>query len=181
MAPERQQTAQQQTTSNHSPTNLHWHSKSVIITGAASGIGKALAGEMINRGAVVWLTDINPEVVAIAECLGANAKGFVLDVSDSDAFKQVIEQLIASTGKIDYLFNNAGIGFGCDTVELSTAHYDRYIDINIRGVTNGVSHAYPIMVKQGFGTIVNTASVGGLLPSDAVFTIVRNPCLTIIG
>jgi len=148
--------------------HMHWNGKSVVITGAASGIGKALAEAMLKHGAYVCLADINDSVLELAETLGERARGVVLDVVNAEAFKQVIENVVEQHGRLDYLFNNAGIGFGADAVSLSVAHYDRYIDINIRGVTNGVAVAYPLMVKQGFGSIVNTASCGGLIPSPIV-------------
>jgi NAD(P)-dependent dehydrogenase (short-subunit alcohol dehydrogenase family) len=148
--------------------HVHWQDASVVITGAASGIGKALAEGMLKRGAHVCLADINGSVLELAEALGERASGVVLDVTDAEAFRRVVENVAEQHGKLDYLFNNAGIGFGADAASLSLEHYDRYIDINIRGVTNGVAVAYPLMVRQGFGSIVNTASCGGLIPSPIV-------------
>lgn len=145
---------------------MHWKGKTVFITGAASGIGLGLTKEMIARGARVWMADINQNITQVSKSLGNNAIPVTLDVSNYDDFDAAVSKVIEADGKIDYLFSNAGIGYGCDAVELTHKHYDRYIDINIRGVTNGISLVYPIMVKQGFGTIVNTASVGGLIPSS---------------
>lgn len=145
--------------------NTFWMDKTVLITGAASGIGLGLAKEMLARGAEVWLSDINPKLEQIAESLGAKAHALSFDVANIEAYTQAVNQVVSQSGKLDMLFNNAGIGYGCDSVELTHKHYDRYIDINIRGVTNGISIVYPMMAKQGHGTIVNTASVGGLLPS----------------
>ncbi len=144
---------------------MYWTKKTILITGAASGIGLGLAAEMILRGAKVWMADINHNIEDVACDLGGNAIPIVLDVTKYEDYESLILNIIQTDGKIDCLFNNAGIGFGCDAAELTHKHYDRYIDINIRGVTNGISLVYPIMVKQGFGTIVNTASVGGLIPS----------------
>ena len=145
---------------------MNWKNQTVLITGAASGIGLGLATEMLRRGAKVWMADINDDITTIANKLGTNAIPVTLDVTCIETFESVINRIITTDRKLDYLFNNAGIGFGCDAAELTHEHYDRYIDINIRGVTNGISIAYPLMVKQGFGTIVNTASVGGLIPSS---------------
>ena len=145
--------------------NPFWHNKIVLITGAASGIGKALATEMIQRGARVWLADINPAVKTVAMSLGDSARWQVFDVADYAAWQQALDQVLAQDSKLDFLFNNAGIGFGCDAVDLTHAHYERYIDVNLRSVTNSVALVYPLMVKQGAGTIVNTASMGGLIPS----------------
>ncbi|OUS32383.1 hypothetical protein A9Q99_00925 [Gammaproteobacteria bacterium 45_16_T64] len=145
---------------------MHWKNKIVLITGAASGIGLALSKEMIRRGAMVWMTDISADIHERAKNLGDNATSEILDVSCIKGFQAFISKITSTHKQIDYLFNNAGIGYGCDAGELTHEHYDHYIDINIRGVTNGISLVYPIMIKQGFGTIVNTASVGGLIPSS---------------
>ncbi len=144
---------------------LVWRDKCVLITGAASGIGWALAKAVHQRGAHVWLLDINEQVRERASQLGDRACGRRLDVSDYSEWESLIREVQDQHTSIDVLFNNAGIGFGCDAVDLTRAHYDRYIDVNIRGVTNGISLLYPKMVQQGFGTIVNTASMGGLIPS----------------
>lgn len=145
--------------------NNHWRNKTVLITGAASGIGLGLATEMLKRGASVWMADINEDVLSVAEGLGPNARAVILDVADYSAWETVVESILAEKIHLDYLFNNAGIGFGCDALDLTRQHYDRYIDVNIRGVTNAIALVYPIMAEQGFGTIVNTASMGGLIPS----------------
>lgn len=145
--------------------NNHWNNKTILITGAASGIGKALATQLCTHGASVWLADVDPKVSEIARELGANAKSLVFNVSEYPAWEKALHTILSQDFKLDYLFNNAGIGFGCDAQELTHQHYDRYIDVNIRGVTNGVALVYPFMIKQGFGTIVNTASMGGLMPS----------------
>ncbi|MCG8312012.1 MAG: SDR family oxidoreductase [Pseudomonadales bacterium] len=145
--------------------NSHWQGKTVFITGAASGIGQGLASEMLNRGAKVHLADINEEVFHVAHKLGSKASAVRFDVKDYSAWQKAITEFLNAFNKIDYLFNNAGIGFGCDSLSLTHEHYDRYIDVNIRGVTHGIALVYPIMAKQGFGTIVNTASMGGLMPS----------------
>ena len=75
-----------------------------------------------------------------------------------------VQQVVDEGGRIDGIFNNAGIGVGGDALELNVGHYDRCIDVNIRGVVHGVVAAYPLMAAQGSGLIVNTASAAGLLP-----------------
>jgi NAD(P)-dependent dehydrogenase (short-subunit alcohol dehydrogenase family) len=124
---------------------------------------------MATRGATVWMTDIDaPGVERAARAIGAGTHAAPLDVRDADAVRQMVERVVSEHGRIDYLFNNAGIGVGGEAHELTTAHYDRIIDINIRGVVHGVAAAYPIMVKQRSGHIVNTASTAGLLPAPLV-------------
>ena len=144
----------------------HWKGKSAIVTGAGSGIGLALSEAMLARGAQVWLTDINAKSVAeAAERLGEGAHWLYLDVRDVGAVQACVDQVVEQHGTLDYLFNNAGIGVGGRSEDLSEAHYDRIIDVNIRGVINGVLAAYPQMIKQGHGHIISTASMAGLTPS----------------
>lgn len=140
--------------------------KSAIITGAASGIGLALAKGLVARGARVWLTDIDSAAASsAAEALGASARSLPLDVRDADTFAGIIHDVAAEQDGLDFLFNNAGIsGAPGETHELSAGHFDRVTDINIRGVTNGIAAAYPLMVEQGQGHIINTASSAGLVP-----------------
>lgn len=143
-----------------------WNDASVLVTGAASGIGLALSKAMAKRGAAVWMTDIDAaRVQKAANAIGGKARAAALDVRDAEAVRALVERVVAEHGRIDYLFNNAGIGLGGQALELTNAHYDRIIDINIRGVVHGITAAYPIMIKQRSGHIVNTASMAGLVPA----------------
>ena len=145
---------------------IGFENKTAIVTGAGSGIGLALSKELIERGAKVWLTDINENAVNEASVqLGNQANSARLDVRHSEAIKTLVEHVANSEGHLDFMFNNAGIGIGGEMQDLTVEHFDRIIDVNIRGVMNGVAAAYPLMVKQGNGCIVNTASAAGLTPS----------------
>jgi len=142
--------------------------RTVLITGGASGIGLALARQLAWRGAEITLADINVEGVRhAAEQLrrdsGAVVRSCVLDVRDEDAFRDVVQAASSTTGALDALFNNAGISMGGPTERLTAAHWDRIIDVNLRGVINGILAAYPQMVEQKRGHIVNTASGVGLV------------------
>jgi NAD(P)-dependent dehydrogenase (short-subunit alcohol dehydrogenase family) len=133
-----------------------------LVTGGGSGIGRALSIELAKRGAFVHVTDVNGDSAEkTASDIGASAKHAALDVRDAAAVQKVCD----GVGRIDYMFNNAGIGVGGEVQDLSLAHWDRIIDINIRGVIHGVHAVYPGMVARGSGHIINTASVAGLAPA----------------
>lgn len=150
-------------------TTNPWNQANAVVTGAASGIGLALSTALVQRGANVWMTDVNAEKVGpAAEALGPKARAAALDVRDAPAVRELIEGVAREAGRIDYLFNNAGIGLSGEVHELGVEHFDRIIDVNIRGVVNGIVAAYPLMVKQRSGHIVNTASMAGLTPVPLV-------------
>lgn len=143
--------------------------RTAVVTGGASGIGRALATALVRRGAHVTVADIDAgraERVAaeLAGGAGGAARAVHLDVTDADAVAEVMRSVKAEHGRLDLVFNNAGIGVGGRTDEFSLDHWNRTIDINLRGVVHGVHAAYPIMLEQGSGHIVNTASVAGLMP-----------------
>ena len=141
-----------------------YEGKVALVTGGASGIGRALGSALAARGARVWLSDVNAEGVRdAADAIGGTVSAATLDVRDAEAFAGLARSIEASDGPVDLLFNNAGIGVGGEVHELGAAHFDRVIDINIRGVTNGVAAVYPGMVARGSGHIVNTASAAGLV------------------
>jgi NAD(P)-dependent dehydrogenase (short-subunit alcohol dehydrogenase family) len=137
--------------------------KTAVITGAGSGIGRALSLAMAKRGARVVVTDINEESArrVAAEC-GSGAIARCLDVREAPAVQAAVDETVRDHGAIDYMFNNAGIGVAGEVDEIPLAGWDLIIDVNLRGVIHGVAAAYPHMVRQGFGHIVNTASLAGL-------------------
>lgn len=139
-----------------------------LVTGAASGIGAALARAIAERGAHVTLADIDlasaeAQAQAIRE-LGYSAEARQLDVTDREAVKQLADALVDAHGRLDLLFNNAGIGVTGEARDLSADAWDRIIDINLRGVIHGIQAVYPHMIRQGSGHIANTACVAGLVP-----------------
>jgi NAD(P)-dependent dehydrogenase (short-subunit alcohol dehydrogenase family) len=152
------------------PIDSHFQGRVAIVTGAASGIGKALSGALARRGATVVLADIDEAgVKAAADALAAGPPGRVsgvtLDVTDAEAVASLVRRTAQDHGHLDFMFNNAGIGIVGPVHELTLAHWKRVIDVNLHGVVHGVVAAYPVMIDQGRGHIVNTASLAGLLPS----------------
>jgi NAD(P)-dependent dehydrogenase (short-subunit alcohol dehydrogenase family) len=133
-----------------------------IVTGGGSGIGRALSRELAKRGAVVHVTDIDAaSAEKVAREIGGSAKHAKLDVRDAAAVKKVVDD----AGRVDLLFNNAGIGVGGEIQDLTLAHWDRILDVNVRGVIHGIHAVYPQMIARRSGHIVNTASMAGLAPS----------------
>ncbi len=136
-----------------------------LITGGASGIGEALGRELAGRGARVMLADRSPDEAArVASEIGATggtAESVQLDVRDAEAFEAAVARVMRDHGRIDYLFNNAGIGVGGAFEEHTLDDWRYIIDVNVLGVVYGCHAAYPRMIEQGFGHIVNTASMAG--------------------
>ena len=144
-------------------------SRTAIVTGGASGIGRALGTALVRRGDRVVLADVDGEAAsAVAERLSAAGPGeataATVDVRDADAVRALVTATAERDGRLDLLFNNAGLGIGGAAEELTAAHWDRTLDVNLRGVLHGVQAAYPLMLRQGHGHIVNTASLAGLMP-----------------
>ncbi len=144
-----------------------------VVTGAASGIGRAISVALIRRGATVVLTDVDEAGAKVAaESIAAGPPGRAssagLDVTDADAFADLARRVSEEHGHLDLLFNNAGIGVSGDVADLPLPYWQRVIDVNLRGVVHGVLAAYPIMIRQGSGHIVNTASLAGLIPAPVL-------------
>jgi NAD(P)-dependent dehydrogenase (short-subunit alcohol dehydrogenase family) len=141
-----------------------------IVTGGASGIGRALGAALVRRGAQVVLADVEGTAAAgVAQQLTAmgpgTASGAPMDVRDAAAVAALVADTAGRHGRLDLMFNNAGLGIGGPVEELALAHWDRAIDVNLRGVVHGIHAAYPVMLRQGHGHIVNTASLAGLVPT----------------
>jgi len=142
---------------------------SVIITGGASGIGRALALEMARRGAMIVIADrqlsLAEAVVEEITSLGGQAWSRELDVRDFSTLENIVNELVNKTGRLDYMINNAGIGLGGLAEDLQLADWQEVLDVNLQGVINGIQASYKVMISQGFGHIVNTASIAGLIPT----------------
>ncbi len=143
--------------------------KVAVVTGGASGIGKAICQELVQQNVFVIITDINNELgVKLAEELNVdsvNATYDYLDVTNYDNVEQLLTEIYHEFGKIDYLFNNAGIAMYGELFDMKIDHWEKIMDVNLWGVIYGTQVGYRLMKKQGFGHIVNTASAAGLGPS----------------
>src|SRR5882757_4314755 len=122
--------------------------KIVFMTGGGSGIGKSISEALASVGAFVAITDSRAEsAVAVADSIcssGGKAESHRLDVCDAAAFQTLVEDVVARHGRIDFLFNNAGIGMAADVRDVTLEDWNRIIDINLKGVIHGVMAAYPI-------------------------------------
>ncbi|HEX4497481.1 MAG TPA: SDR family oxidoreductase [Thermoanaerobaculia bacterium] len=137
-----------------------------VVTGGASGIGRALCEEMGRRGAIVVVTDIQAEAArAVAEGItaaGGRASAAALDVVDPAAFERLLDETIAAHGRLDYLFNNAGMAAAGEMQTIPLDLWHKVMDVNLWGVVHGARAAYARMVPQGSGQIVNVASLAGI-------------------
>ncbi|OLP01545.1 short-chain dehydrogenase [Mycolicibacterium porcinum] len=135
--------------------------KQAIVTGAGSGIGAALCRALAAAGAEVLCTDID-DAAAARTATGVGARSARLDVTDPAAVQSAVGSVVERAGRLDLMFNNAGIVWGGNTELLTLNQWNAIIDVNVRGVVHGVAAAYPQMIRQGHGHIINTASMAGL-------------------
>ncbi|TDE06910.1 SDR family oxidoreductase [Flavobacterium sandaracinum] len=140
--------------------------KVALVTGGASGIGKAAALAFAKKGAKVAIADWkeNDEMVDLIKELGSEAIFIKCDVSKTEDVKAMVVQTIAAFGRLDYAFNNAGIeGNTATTQECTEENWDKTISVNLKGIWLCMKYEIPEMLKEGKGAIVNCASVAGLI------------------
>ncbi|MFF0607040.1 SDR family NAD(P)-dependent oxidoreductase [Nocardia tengchongensis] len=144
---------------------MTYSTATAIVTGAASGIGRALVTRLLGHGARVYAVDRD---AAGLDALAASSSGelttLVVDVTARESLAEVVERVIADHGRLDYMFNNAGIVVGGDFADMTDATWRKIVDINFWGVVHGTHLAYARMLEQGGGHIVNTASSAGVMP-----------------
>ena len=139
--------------------------KVALITGGASGIGEGTARLFVAQGARVVIADMQRERgEKLAAELGANARFAAVDVTQEDQVKAAIDGAVSAWGRLDCIFNNAGFGGAIGPLEDTPVEdYDITFDVLLKGVFLGMKHAIPVMKRQGGGSIINTASVAGLI------------------
>ncbi len=147
----------------------NFENKTIIITGAAMGLGLAAAKELATRGANLALIDFNEHALAAAKAEieqqvpAVKIISIVTDVSNEEAVKSYVDETVKTFGRIDGLYNNAGIeGKQASITEYDVNIFKKVIDINLMGVYYGLRYVIPVMQKQQYGRIVNVASVGGI-------------------
>ena len=128
----------------------------VVITGAGSGLGKAWSKGFLADGAKVIAADVNPAGLKEVEALGAIT--VVCDVADESAVQAMIAGAVEHTGRLDVLFNNAGIGMNRPFLDVPVGEFERHVEIHLYGMIYGMRYALPIMQRQGSGRIINTIS-----------------------
>lgn len=143
--------------------------KVVIVTGAGSGLGRAATLQVAKEGAKLTLVDLNLDSLEETKklVLEAASEAEVLlisaNVADEEAVKNYVTQTVEKYGKIDGFFNNAGIeGKQNLTEDFGSDEFDKVLSVNLKGVFYGMKHVLKVMKEQGSGSIVNTASVGGI-------------------
>lgn len=131
--------------------------RTILVTGAASGIGFEMARQFLAEGATVYAADLDPE--------GApdGTVAVTADVTDADSVQSALTRAISETGRLDVLCNNAGTASTSDPVSCTLQDWEHTFAVNARGVFLGTKYALPTMLKQGSGAIVNTASAAGLV------------------
>jgi len=160
--------------------NSPFHNQVAIVTGGASGIGRALCEELARRGALAVVADINRDGAQAAasaiDAMGGRAVAAPLDVTCAVDVEHLVEDTVRQHGRLDYMFNNAGIGVAGEVRDLSLDHWRKTIDINLWGVIYGATAAYGVMLRQGSGHIVNIASAAGLIgePGLAPYSVTKS-------
>lgn len=146
----------------------YFKDKCCLVTGANSGIGYAISEALLEKGAIVFMAGRNLESLESAaknlEAYSGKIRISLVDVTKQPEVDKAVQDMVAQEGRIDFLFNNAGIGGTMPTVDATIEHWKSIIDVNLWSVIYGINAALPVMRLQGGGHIVNTSSIAGLVP-----------------
>jgi len=165
-------TSRRRTLSNGSQTRALMD-RVAVVTGGASGIGRATAELLAEQGARVFVGDFDPVEINAEQSARLGITEIRCDVRVEADVKRLIDKAVRDAGGLDILVNNAGIGMVNQITEVTEDDWDRCIDTNLKGAFLGCKHAIPYMRQRGGGAIVNMASNAGLLPRahDPVYSI----------
>lgn len=140
-----------------------------LVTGAASGIGRALSAALVRDGSTVVVADVDGEAARrTAAALGPRAVAVTLDVRDREAVRELIERTDRDHDGLDLLVNNAGISVGGPFHTLTSEHWRAQLEVNLYGVLHGIEAAYPLMRARGAGQICSTSSLSGIIPAPTL-------------
>jgi NAD(P)-dependent dehydrogenase (short-subunit alcohol dehydrogenase family) len=146
----------------------YFRGKVALVTGGASGIGAELVRQLLDSGATVIIADIDEKAgTKLAAKLSGpetEVRACKADVSRPEDLLAVVGLAVQEFGRLDIIFNNAGLGLAGEVRDLELSDWKRIMDVNLWGVIHGVHAALPVMLSQGSGQIVNIASVAGLVP-----------------
>jgi len=149
--------------------------KVAVVTGAGSGIGQALAVELGRSGAKLAISDVDVEGLAVTEArlkaIGAPVKADRLDVTEREAFELYADAVKAHFGKVNQIYNNAGIAYTGDVEISSYKDIERVMDVDFWGVVNGTKAFLPHLIESGDGHVVNVSSLFGIfsVPGQAAY------------
>ncbi len=142
----------------------------VVVTGGARGIGAKTAELFSQHGADVWIGDVDIDVAEQTARRIPRCRSARLDVTRRESWDQFVAQVLEESGRVDVLVNNAGVmPLGAFETE-AEATTDLILDVNIRGVLNGMRAVVPVMVTRGSGHVVNVASMAGMIPVPGMVT-----------
>jgi NAD(P)-dependent dehydrogenase (short-subunit alcohol dehydrogenase family) len=154
--------------SHYEPHTNRFDGQVAIVTGGASGIGEATCRRLVAEGAEVVIGDVNGErAIALAAELGPRAIAHQFDAADVASVESLVSSTVQRFGRLDVLHNNAAISSpevharDRNPIDITFATWDQVMAVNVRGYLAGCKFALPIMISQGTGAIVNTASTGG--------------------
>jgi NAD(P)-dependent dehydrogenase (short-subunit alcohol dehydrogenase family) len=138
--------------------------KRTIVTGAGSGIGRAIALRMASEGARVALADVDEDAAAgVAEEIDGDTLVHRMDVTSAEDFEALVDRVVSEWGGLDVIVNNAGVGIASTVVDATEEDYDKMMDVCVRGTFLGMKYAVPAIRDSGGGSVINMSSIAALV------------------